>query len=93
MAAIMNGELFGKSLIDEVNKYHGIKTTDLIYKTENKHGVPKDAIEKLIQDLITDCKLIEIEYTIDMKSVGGFLLPANTRINVRGMPPAPPRRI
>jgi hypothetical protein len=93
MAMIMNMDLFSKGLIDEVKKQHGMKTSDLVARTENKHGVARDEIEKLIHVLVAEHKLIEIEYSFDMATINGFLLPPSTKVNVRGVPPSPPRRI
>ena len=93
MAAINNREVLAQEVIKTVKKHNGIKLSELVRIYEFSDSIDKHEMEEFIQSMVLEHKLIEVEYTIDMSSVGMFLLPSNSRVNIMGVPPSPPRRV
>ena len=82
-------------ILQIVKNLNGIKLSVLIKQINNdlKIPIPPPKITNLVNELISQKKLMEIEYTVDMSQVESFLVPANSKINVRGEVPEPPHRI
>ena len=93
MAAINNREVLAQQVIATVKKHNGMLLGELVRIYELSQDIDRHQMDDFVQSMVKECKLIGVEYTMDMSNVGMFLLPHNSRVNVMGIPPSPPRRV
>ena len=81
-----NKEALAALILRKVSMSSGYKRHDLIIKIRQEYDVHihESDLNSVLEELIAQNKLIEVEFTLNMTDVGGFLLPAGARLNIRG---------
>jgi hypothetical protein len=82
-------------ILQDVKSCNGIKLSALIKQINYDLKIPMAPFEitNLVNELVSQKKLMEVEFTSDMFQVESFLLPAKTKVNIRGEAPEEPHRI
>lgn len=93
MAAINNREVLAKQVTNTIKKHNGMLLSELSRIYELSQDIDRHQMDDFVQSMVKEYKLVGIEYTIDMSTIGMFLLPPNSRVNIMGLPPSPPRRV
>jgi hypothetical protein len=92
---IRDTEALAEEILHIVKDWNGLKLSLMIKELNTTIGtkvVPFEIVN-LVNELVQQKKLMEIEFTCDMMKVDSFLVPAKTKLNIRGEVPEPPRRI
>ena len=80
---VLTEEILKERIVNLVALYRGIKPLDLVVKLTDEERASFSG--SFIEELISEGKLMEVEYTVDPDSdqIHSFLLPASSEITVR----------